>query len=100
MLKKLSFAAALFTVSALASQNASAVSFVADLQTASVEATDASVTPLAADFRGAAPEVIMVAGGCGWGFHRGPWGGCRVNWSPAWPCHFVHTGFGPRRVCR
>lgn len=23
--------------------------------------------------------VQTVAGGCGVGFHRGPWGGCRVN---------------------
>jgi hypothetical protein len=28
---------------------------------------------------GAAPEVILVAGGCGIGFHRGPYGGCRPN---------------------
>ncbi|MEP9354606.1 hypothetical protein ABLE93_13520 [Xanthobacter sp. KR7-65] len=28
------------------------------------------------------PEVATVqtvAGGCGWGFHRGPWGGCQPN---------------------
>jgi hypothetical protein len=29
---------------------------------------------------GASPaSVILVAGGCGLGFHRGPYGGCRVN---------------------
>ena len=22
-------------------------------------------------------DVSTVAGGCGWGWHRGPWGGCR-----------------------
>lgn len=25
------------------------------------------------------PDVIQVAGGCGPGFHRGPYGGCRRN---------------------
>jgi hypothetical protein len=27
----------------------------------------------------AAPEVTLVAGGCGIGFHPGPYGGCRPN---------------------
>ena len=27
-----------------------------------------------------APSAItLIAGGCGIGFHRGPWGGCRPN---------------------
>jgi hypothetical protein len=26
-----------------------------------------------------APYVTLVAGGCGIGFHRGPYGGCRPN---------------------
>ena len=26
-----------------------------------------------------APAVTLVAGGCGIGFHRGPYGGCRPN---------------------
>jgi hypothetical protein len=26
-----------------------------------------------------APEVTLVAGGCGIGFHRGPYGGCQPN---------------------
>jgi hypothetical protein len=25
------------------------------------------------------PDVTLVAGGCGIGFHRGPYGGCRPN---------------------
>jgi hypothetical protein len=33
------------------------------------------VAPLAAS----APAVTLVAGGCGIGFHRGPYGGCRPN---------------------
>jgi hypothetical protein len=46
------------------------------------------------------PDLILVADGCGLGFHRGPWGGCRPNLSPYWPCHWVQTPWGPRRVCR
>jgi hypothetical protein len=43
-----------------------------------------------------AAPVIKVFGGCGWGWHRGPFGGCRplFNCPPGW-----HTGpWG--RVCR
>jgi hypothetical protein len=39
-------------------------------------------------------EVILVSGGCGWGWHRGPYGGCRplYNCPPGW-----HTGpYGQR----
>jgi hypothetical protein len=33
--------------------------------------------------------IIPVAGGCGWGFHRGPFGGCR----PLYSCPpGFHTG--------
>ena len=28
------------------------------------------------------PQVVLVAGGCGAGFHRGPYGGCRPNGGP------------------
>jgi hypothetical protein len=27
----------------------------------------------------AAFSAAQAEGGCGWGFHRGPWGGCRAN---------------------
>jgi hypothetical protein len=30
-----------------------------------------------------APALTLIAGGCGIGFHRGPYGGCRVNGGPA-----------------
>ena len=35
------------------------------------------------------PQVIQVFGGCGYGWHRGPYGGCRplYNCPPGW-----HTG--------
>ncbi|MFS8036212.1 GCG_CRPN prefix-to-repeats domain-containing protein [Xanthobacter sp. AM11] len=57
----------------------------------------------------AAPDgtpVEQVAQGCGIGFHRGPWGGCRPNyWGPApyWGpryCWWRPGPWGPVRVCR
>jgi hypothetical protein len=41
-------------------------------------------------------DVTTVAGGCGLGWHRGPWGGCRRNFSPAWRCFWRYG----RRICR
>ncbi len=36
--------------------------------------------PLSANADGASsPDVVLVAGGCGAGFHRGPGGGCIPN---------------------
>jgi hypothetical protein len=32
-----------------------------------------------APLSGAAPDITLVAGGCGVGFHRGPYGGCVRN---------------------
>ena len=46
-------------------------------------------------------DVTQVAGGCGVGFHRGPFGGCRQNYSiPA--AHACPRGFhiGPGGQCR
>lgn len=42
----------------------------------------------------APPQVILVAEGCGIGWHRGPMGGCRRNLSPAWPCWWVRGPYG------
>lgn len=58
-----------------------------------------------------AQNVVRVAGGCGLGWHRGPWGGCRPNrygyyrpyaylapgYAPG--CWWRATPYGPRRVC-
>ncbi|MBP2149647.1 hypothetical protein V5F63_07045 [Xanthobacter autotrophicus DSM 597] len=48
--------------------------------------------------------VQTVAGGCGIGWHRGPWGGCRPNyWRPYWGpryCWWRPGPWGPVRVCR
>ncbi|MGC2394189.1 MAG: hypothetical protein WA465_10865, partial [Methylovirgula sp.] len=34
--------------------------------------------------RGPSPQITLVAGGCGLGWHRGPYGGCRPNRGPHW----------------
>ncbi|MGY3447958.1 GCG_CRPN prefix-to-repeats domain-containing protein [Bradyrhizobium sp. USDA 4353] len=50
---------------------------------------------------GLEPMVIQVAGGCGPGWHRGPYGGCRRNFAnPA--AHACPRGFhiGPYGRCR
>jgi hypothetical protein len=36
-----------------------------------------SAMPLAPLGQAASGDTIQVAGGCGWGWHRGPYGGCR-----------------------
>ena len=41
-------------------------------------------------------DVTPIAGGCGPGWHRGPRGGCRRNFSPAFRCFWR----GGRRICR
>jgi hypothetical protein len=38
-----------------------------------------------APLSGAAPDITLVAGGCGVGFHRGPYGGCLRNGAVAAP---------------
>lgn len=56
--------------------------------------------------------VVHVAGGCGGGWHRGPYGGCRPNYyayyrpyayvAPAYVagrCWWRATPYGTRRVC-
>jgi hypothetical protein len=45
--------------------------------------------------------TITVAGGCGPGWHRGPYGGCRKNYAQPW-AHACPRGFylGPNGRCR
>jgi hypothetical protein len=52
------------------------------------------ITPLRQDQD---PPVVQVYGGCGYGWHRGPYGGCRplYNCPPGW-----HTGPYGRRCMR
>ncbi|GLH81082.1 hypothetical protein SSBR45G_59910 [Bradyrhizobium sp. SSBR45G] len=61
----------------------------------------ASALPLASIQSRPEPAVIQVAGGCGPGWHRGPYGGCLRNFAnPA--AHACPRGFhiGPGGRCR
>ena len=51
--------------------------------------TASQAMPLAPLEQAASANTIQVAGGCGPGWHRGPYGGCRplYNCPPGW-----HTG--------
>ena len=42
--------------------------------------------------------ITLVRAGCGFGAHRGPFGGCRLNRGPRGAIRGA-LGFGPRRVC-
>lgn len=53
--------------------------FAAALLAASVAGFGAASAMPVAPASGASADVIQVAGGCGPGFHRGPYGGCRAN---------------------
>jgi hypothetical protein len=44
----------------------------------------ASAAPLAPTASSATTDIIEVAGGCGPGWHRGPYGGCRRNYAQPW----------------
>jgi opacity protein-like surface antigen len=61
----------------------------------------ASAMPLAPVEPAANTDVIQVAGGCGAGWHRGPYGGCLRNFAdPA--AHACPRGYhiGPGGACR
>ena len=63
--------------------------------------SSASALPLAPVAPATDSDVIAVAGGCGRGFHRGPYGGCLQNYAnPA--AHACPRGFyvGPGGRCR
>jgi hypothetical protein len=91
MLRKLSLAAVVAAFSGFGVAGASAMPLAPADQTAEQTSAPEQATN---------PDLVLVADGCGLGFHRGPWGGCRPNLSPFWPCHWVQTPWGPRRVCR
>lgn len=64
--------------------------------------------PVVPSSASANPAIIQVAGGCGPGFHRGPYGGCRVNRGRVFrppvvvgrrcPPGFFMSRFGCRRI--
>jgi hypothetical protein len=61
----------------------------------------ANAMPMATGQSPVSSDVIAVAGGCGAGFHRGPYGGCLQNYAnPA--AHACPRGFhvGPNGGCR
>ena len=61
----------------------------------------ANAMPLAPTAPASNPDIIEVAGGCGPGWHRGPYGGCRRNYAnPA--AHACPRGWylGPYGRCR
>jgi len=64
-------------------------------------AGSAQAMPLASFSAQANSDVIAVAGGCGAGWHRGPYGGCLRNYAnPA--AHACPRGYhvGPYGGCR
>jgi hypothetical protein len=67
---------------------------------AALLAGNAMAMPLA-PLAPAPAEVIEVAGGCGPGWHRGPYGGCRRNYAQPW-LHACPRGWylGPYGRCR
>jgi hypothetical protein len=61
----------------------------------------ARAMPLAIPAAIANPDVIRIAGGCGEGWHRGPYGGCLRNYAdPA--AHACPRGYhiGPGGGCK
>jgi hypothetical protein len=72
----------------------------AAIAVATFAAVEAQAFPIAPATTGASNDVILVAGGCGPGFHRGPRGGCRPNVAAGPRCRVVIGPHGSRRVCR
>ncbi|MFC4844957.1 GCG_CRPN prefix-to-repeats domain-containing protein [Bradyrhizobium sp. GCM10023182] len=63
--------------------------------------SSAQAMPLAPYVAQGSGDVITVAGGCGVGWHRGPYGGCLRNYAnPA--AHACPRGYhiGPGGACR
>jgi hypothetical protein len=61
----------------------------------------ANALPLLPPIQAPPPDIIEVAGGCGPGWHRGPYGGCLRNYAnPA--AHACPRGYhiGPGGRCR
>ena len=54
--------------------------------------------PIAPAGASANSDVVLVAEGCGRGWHRGPYGGCQRNVSPNWPCWYVRGPYGRWRL--
>jgi hypothetical protein len=74
-----------------------ASAFALGISFAAITASQAMPVAPLEQTQSASGEVIRVADGCGWGFHRGPYGGCRpmYNCPPGW-----HSGPYGRRCFR
>jgi hypothetical protein len=65
-----------------------------------VFATQASAAPIAPVGHDDG-QLVLVAGGCGPGWHRGPYGGCRPNYRAPVRCYWTRGPWGrAHRVCR
>lgn len=64
-------------------------------------AASAQAMPVAPINQADLDMIETVAGGCGPGWHRGPYGGCRKNYAQPWK-HACPRGFylGPNGRCR
>lgn len=82
----------------ISSARAIAVAFLAGLLMSAGIANAMPLGPVASDVN---TDIIAVAGGCGPGFHRGPYGGCRQNYANL-GAHACPRGFhvGPGGGCR
>jgi predicted ABC-type sugar transport system permease subunit len=70
------------------------------LSLCTIVGSNASAAPLAPSTHAAQLPIIAVAGGCGAGWHRGPFGRCVRNLTPIWRCWFAPTPRGMRKICR
>ena len=75
-----------------------AMTFVA---TFALAAGSAQAMPVAPIDQANLDMITTVAGGCGKGWHRGPYGGCQKNYAQPWK-HACPRGYhvGPNGGCR
>jgi hypothetical protein len=73
------------------------LAFAAGMALVATQASAAPIAPLGHEDG----QLVLVAGGCGPGWHRGPFGGCRPNFMGPRRCYWVRGPYGrPHRVCR
>jgi hypothetical protein len=86
-------------------QRRAAAAWAGTLAALALTTSNAIAFPAARPTQSTADNLIEIRGGCGLGWHRGPWGGCRPNpvryvYAPGvYHCWWRATPWGPRRVC-
>ena len=82
----------------ISSARAIAIAFLASSLMSAGVANGMPLAPVTSDVN---TDIIAVAGGCGPGFHRGPYGGCRQNYANP-GAHACPRGYyvGPGGRCR